>query len=254
MFYLYTVLDSLEIISRRAIIQDGGPIYHEFIADAVIKEPWNAFSSLIFFIPVIFWIWKLRGRYRQNLIIVAILPLLFLNGLGSTLFHALRTERIYLILDFLPAMLMSVTLASYLWTKVIGKWYYGFLIVMSFYSLAIGAIFQLVEITGNRSMAPNIGYLFTGLCLFIPLLVILLKTKFFRLRLVVLTFVFLGLALFCRASDYPTPNPFPELLPQGTHFLWHVFSAFAVFTMGYYIYFINKFDLRDKTTYPRRAL
>ena len=71
-------------------IRDSGPFYHEFHADAFIKEPWNAYSSLFFLVPVIFWVWKLRGQYRENLIITLMLPLLFLNGIGSTLYHAFR--------------------------------------------------------------------------------------------------------------------------------------------------------------------
>ncbi len=34
---------------------DFGPRYHEFNAEDWIKEPWNAFSSLSFFIPVIYY-------------------------------------------------------------------------------------------------------------------------------------------------------------------------------------------------------
>ena len=248
------MLDSLEIVQRRELIHDGGPIYHEFIADAVIKEPWNAISSLAFFIPVVFWIWKLRGRYKENLIIVALLPLLFLNGLGSTLFHALRTEPIWLILDWMPALLMSVTLSTYLWTRLVRKWYFGLLIVIGFYALAILVIGLILQFTDNRNMAPNFGYLFTGMCYVIPIFIILFKTNWYRLRLVLLSFLFLGLALLCRASDFPTPNPLPDIMPQGTHFMWHIFSSFAVFTMGYYVYFINKIDIRDKSTYPRQAL
>jgi hypothetical protein len=248
------VLDSLDIVLRDSLILDHGPMYHEFVADAVIKEPWNAFSSLIFFVPVVFWIWKLRGKYAQNRIIVAILPLLFLNGLGSTLFHALRTERIFLFMDFMPAALMSLLLSTYLWTKILKKWYYGLPVVLSFY-LAGGITTRLImEYTGTRDMGINFGYLITGASFFTPILIMLFKTKFYQIRFVVLTFLFLGLALFCRASDYPSSNPFPTFLPQGTHFMWHIFSAMAVFTMGYYIFFINKIDLRNKDTYPRKAL
>lgn len=247
------MLDSLEIAARRLIIQDDGPIYHEFIADATVKEPWNAYSSLVFFIPVIFWIWKLRGRYKENLIIVALLPLLFINGLGSTLFHALRTDRIFLFMDFMPALLMSVTLSTYLWTRVVKKWYYGLSIVVAFYVFGFMMVSLLMPYFDDPNMAPNLGYLFTGACYISPIIIILVKTKWYQIRFVILSFVFLALALLCRAADFPNPNPFPDFLPQGTHFMWHVFSSFAVFTMGYYVYFINKIDLHDKSTYPLKA-
>ncbi|MBD3636640.1 MAG: hypothetical protein HUJ25_04805 [Crocinitomicaceae bacterium] len=248
------MLDSLEIAVRDSLIMDPGPMYHEFHADCMIREPWNAFSSLAFFIPVIFWIWKLRGKYRQNLIIVALLPLLFLNGLGSTLFHAFRAETIFLYLDFMPAMAMSILLSTYLWTRVVRRWYFGIIIVFAFYVAAFMLIGIIMRTAENTDIAPNLGYFFTGACFLTPILIILFKTKFYRVRFVVLTFLFLALALLCRASDYPTPNPFPNILPQGTHFMWHIFSSFAVFTMGYYIFFINKINLYDKSTYPKSIL
>jgi hypothetical protein len=247
------MLDSLEIAVRDSLIMDGGPFYHEFISDAVVKEPWNAYSSLIFFVPVIFWVWKLRGKYKENLIIVSLLPLLFLNGLGSTLYHAFRSDPVFLILDFMPAMVMSVTLSSYLWTRIVRKWYLGLLIVIAFYVAAFLMIGLIVTYTDYDSMAPNFGYLFTGACYITPIFIILLKTNWYQLRLVVLSFLFLGLALLCRASDHPSPNPLPELLPQGTHFMWHVFSSFAVFTMGYYIYFINKIDLKNYSSHTSES-
>ncbi|UKN02363.1 hypothetical protein K6119_02360 [Paracrocinitomix mangrovi] len=248
------MLDSLQIALRDSLILDPGPFYHEFHHESWLREPWNAISSMFFFIPIIFWIYKLRGRYKENLIIVAILPLLFLNGLGSTLFHAFRTEDLFFFLDVMPASAMSLTLSVYLWTKLVKRWYLGLAIVLGFYVLAYFTIRLFMQFEGMEEMAPNFGYFFVGASFFAPILIILGRTKFYHLRLVVLTFLFLGLALACRASDYPTPNPFPDLLPQGTHFMWHIFSAFAVFTMGYYIYFINKINLRDRSTFPKRAL
>jgi len=244
--------DSLATI-HRALIHDGGPIYHEFISDALIKEPWNAASSLVFFIPAIYWVWKLRGEYKENLIIVALLPLLFLNGLGSTLFHAFRTSPFFLLLDWLPAALLSLVLSTYLWSKLLTKWYWGLLVVIGFYALSILGFLAFLEFGDNEDLGINVSYFFTGMCYLVPIVMVLSKTNWYKLRLVILSFVLLGLALVCRATDYPTPNPFPELMPQGTHFMWHVFSAFAVFTMGYYVYFINKFNIRDRSTYPGEA-
>lgn len=91
------MIDSLELIHRKEQIFDRGPMYNEFVHDALIHEPWNAYSSLFFFIPVIFWLIYLRGKYRTYGIITALLPVLFLNGLGSTLFHAFRASNWFLL-------------------------------------------------------------------------------------------------------------------------------------------------------------
>ncbi|MEM7104001.1 MAG: hypothetical protein AAF502_12770 [Bacteroidota bacterium] len=221
------------------LIQDSGPLYHEFNPDAWIKEPWNAFSSLFFFVPVLFWTVKLYGKYMRHGIITLLLPLLFLNGLGSTLYHAFRASDFFLVLDFLPAMIMSIILSLYMWKVVTGAWWKGMTTVMGFYGVGYLTITLLgPHIPSNAT--PNIGYFFSGSCFLLPFLILLVRTRFFKWYLVVLTFVFLIGALLFRMLDYPTPNPFPEWMPQGTHFLWHIMSALAVFSLGYYLFFLKE--------------
>lgn len=234
------ILDSLRHI-RAPFIFDDGPMYHEFEAESILKEPWNAYSSLLFFIPIIYWAWRLRGEYKNHLLLVSMLPFLFLNGLGSTLFHAFRVHNAFLILDFLPAIFLNVIVASFLWTKVWKKWYWGLLSSLSFYAMGALTISLLPQ---YKEGALNISYGFVGLAFFIPITYILIKTNFYKWHLILLTVFSLAGALTFRILDYPTPNPFPELLPQGTHFLWHSISSLAVFFLGGYIYHLNKVDER----------
>lgn len=229
-------LDSLRLV-RAPFIFDNGPIYHEFEAENLVKEPWNAYSSLFFFLPIMYWIWRLRGEYKDHRFLVAILPLLFLNGLGSTLFHAFRAHNIFLYLDFMPAFIMNMAVSSFFWTKVLGKWYWGVLMIMAFY---FSAFMVIKLIPDNRNWAPNIGYAFVGLSYAIPLFILLVKTKFHKWQLIAATMLCLVLALLFRILDYPTPNPLPNLFPQGTHFLWHIVSSLAVFFLGGYVYNLNK--------------
>lgn len=231
-------LELKPIYDPRNLISDSGPWYHEFHVDAFVKEPWNAYSSLFFLIPVFFWLWKLRGQYREYGIITILLPLLFLNGIGSTLYHAFRSSQLMLLLDWMPATLMDLILVYYLWYKVLRKKSFAVLMVLAFYALAFLAMGVFAQNLGD--LAINISYLLVGLALVIPFLIYLNRTHFKNGLLVLATFVFLGLALLFRTLDYPTPNPWPSLLPMGTHFLWHITSAFAVFTLGFYFYFDRK--------------
>ena len=82
---------------------------------------------------------------------------------------------------------------------------------------------------------PSIGYFFTGAAFLVPVIIDLKRNHWKYVRLYLLSLFFLVLALLFRILDYPTPNPFPWL-PQGTHFLWHITSSLAVFTLGFYIY------------------
>jgi hemolysin III len=220
------------VIDAQDFIKDSGPLYHEFHAHDFIKEPWNAFSSLFFLVPVAFWIWRIHGQYRKYAMITALLPLLAMNGIGSTLYHAFRASDVALVLDSLPAMLMNLFLAWYMWNQVLKKAFLSGIMVIGFYAVAFTTMIMLQPYLNE--MAGNLGYLMIGLSIIIPSIIFLFRTDFYRWYLLVGTFVLLGIALTFRSLDYPTPNPFPELLPMGTHFLWHITSALAVFTMGFY--------------------
>jgi len=227
---------------RNPLITDYGPMYHEFHADAFIKEPWNAYSSLFFLVPVIFWAIKLWGHYRENLIIVIILPLLLLNGFGSTLYHAFRTSNFFLVMDFAPAMLMSLIIGTYLWTKVFGKWYWGLLLIIA--ALFFSRYFSGVFAHSLGISRINFSYIINGTAFLLPAIIILFKSNFYKWAYVLISILLLSGAIIFRSLDYPTPNPFPEILPQGTHFLWHLCTALAVFSMGYYFYYLKDLKLR----------
>ncbi len=206
--------------------------YHEFVPDAFIKEPWNAGSSLFFFLPVFYWLFRLKGQYKPNWVLVAILPLMFLNGLGSTLFHANGGGSLYGMLDVLPPLVMMLFLASFFWKNAIGSWRLGILIVLGFLGFNIGLITYLSQFD---FYPVNAYYFVSGVMIVLPLLAMLKKADWHGLRPISLAFGLLVLAFVCRNLDYPTPNPFPEILPQGTHFLWHIFSALAAFPLGNFL-------------------
>jgi len=227
------MIDSLELVHRKQQIFDHGPMYNEFVHDTLIHEPWNAYSSLCFFIPVIFWLIYLRGKYRTYGIITALLPLLFLNGLGSTLFHAFRASNWFLLLDWLPAALMTLILSIYFWHRVTHKVGKAIGVVGGFYALAFTMVKILSQQTGLSG--PSIGYFFTGAAVLVPVMIDLKRNQWKHAGLYVVSLLCLVLALLFRILDYPSPNPF-AWLPQGTHFLWHVSSSLAVFSLGFYIY------------------
>lgn len=210
--------------------------YHEFVPDGIIKEPWNAISSLCFFIPVIYWLYVLRGRYKDYWVLVAILPLIFLNGVGSTLFHAFGGGRIYGLLDALPPLVMMLFLATYFWQRILSNWIFSIAIVGAFLVFNFTTSFLL---RSKGIYAMNIYYFINAVMVVLPVFLALKKQHWRGLRWILLTLVFIGLAYICRQLDYPSPNYIPDILPQGTHFLWHVFSAVAIFPLG-------RFLLREK--------
>jgi hypothetical protein len=142
-------------------------------------------------------------------------------------------------MDWLPAFLMNLILAGYMWNKVVHSIWKSVGLVFLFYVIAILSVFVVNSLIKSEFETVNIAYLFIGICVFLPFLIFLIRTKFYKWYLVGLTIFLLVLALIFRSLDYPTPLTFPEFLPQGTHFLWHITSAMAVFTLGYYFYYIK---------------
>ncbi|MBO6516589.1 MAG: hypothetical protein JJ975_08560 [Bacteroidia bacterium] len=227
------------------ILQATGQFYHEFHADAWIQQPWNTFSSLVFFVPVIYWLWQLRGQYRQYPVLVGILPLLFLNGLGSTLFHANSGGVVFVMLDVLPPLLMLITLTAYLWKLNLNSWLYGMLIVVLFLGVNALNMYWHSRIE-NVSRGVNVFYFINGLMVLTPMILSLQRHSWKGWNHIALALIFISLALVFRSLDYPTPNPFPTLMPQGTHFLWHISSALAVFPLGRYLILLQ--NIQHKKT------
>ncbi|MEL6534254.1 MAG: hypothetical protein AAFQ98_02520 [Bacteroidota bacterium] len=223
------------------IFQEAVHYYTEYEPDLLIKQPWNAITSLFFFIPVAYWGLKLKGRLREFPILFAILPLAFLNGVGSTLWHANDGGMVFGLLDALPPMVMMLILTTYFWKFTLGKWWQGILIMIGFLAVNIGIMAWAFQ--SGSDLGVNLYYVLMGLMVTIPIVLVLVKTQGQGWQQIVLTVIFLLAALTFRMLDnYPNPNPFPETLPQGTHFLWHLVSVGAYFPLGYFLIFLQNFQ------------
>lgn len=219
-------------------ITDYGPLYHEYQADRLIKEPWNAISSFAYLIPAIFWLTKLKGQYKKHPMLTGILPLLFLNGIGSILYHATRSSVIFTLMDGVSAALIIFLTSIYLWYRITGKLGVAVAVVLIVYIIAFGMSSYFRPALGD--LAINMSYFLSGSAFFIPAIILQIQSSNKYWRLILLALILLILSLLFRSLDYPTPNPFPELLPQGTHFLWHIFSAASAFPIGYFLYYLSK--------------
>src|SRR3954471_21330001 len=77
---------------------DHGPLYTETPAElkagapypGTIAEPWNAATAFLFVLIVVYWVARLRGRLKRHSFLAVALPLLFVGGVGGTLYHGLR--------------------------------------------------------------------------------------------------------------------------------------------------------------------
>lgn len=235
MEYLLAILIQVVETAVPILPTDGGQVYAETDMSRFIVEPWNAVSSLCILLPAVYWGVKLRGRYKEYPFISYCIPLLFLGGLGSTLFHAFRSSYYLLLLDVTPTAILTLSLAVYFWVKILPKWWW----VLPIVALPLGLrawISTSDYLQGQEAI--NATYAVTGSFLFIPTLILLYKTSFEYSY-----FIFISLACFVLALIFRrTDNMEQTLLPMGTHFLWHILTGIGAFFLAEYLY---KLHIKD---------
>ncbi|HPE99788.1 MAG TPA: hypothetical protein PKY63_03885 [Bacteroidales bacterium] len=215
-----------------SFITDGGPIYHETQPGRFVVEPWNAYSSLVFLIPVIYFLIILRGQYRkQGFVVFYTLPLLFTGGIGSTLYHAFRSHHWLMALDVLPMFLLSVGVAFFFMQRLFRNWYLPLIIIIAS-GLIRGYFFNTLPI----QQAINIGYCIVGIVIFVPALLYAWRSQWKAIGHLLAAVLFLALSLFFRLYDDNPVQP----MAQGVHWLWHLFSAVGALFAGLYIIRTNK--------------
>jgi hypothetical protein len=212
-----------DIMQRLA---DGGPVYHETELGRLIVEPWNAISSLFYLVPVIYFLIRLRGQYRQFAFLIWFCsPLLAIGGIGSALFHGLRAYPFFLYMDFVPIAILTLGVSIYFWVRILTRWWYVLIIIV----VSMGLRFLGFAIHRGQT-AINLSYLNTGLMIFIPAVIYIFRTRFYALGFLICAIVFLGLSLLFRIVD-----DWESFLPMGTHWLWHLFSASGALMLGQYL-------------------
>ncbi|OEK01940.1 hypothetical protein BFP97_10610 [Roseivirga sp. 4D4] len=219
-------------------ITDGGPWYAETqITDNLIVEPWNAVSSLAIAAPAIYFLWKIRKNPKQYGFLLAAIPFLFLNGIGSTLFHGLRTSRVFLLMDFMPALILTLMITVYFWSRVLPKWWMSFAVITPIFLMRFGVI-DLIPGQGGI----NTSYMISGAAFLVPVFLILRKYQFKKTVNIVIGAICFVLAIYFRQVD----KEFTDIVPFGTHFLWHIFSGIGAYLLADYLYFIRNKELEAK--------
>ncbi|WP_420577185.1 hypothetical protein [Ekhidna sp.] len=218
---------------------DGGPIYAETDLTAFISEPWNAISSLAIVLPAIYWAFKLKWNVKQFPFLYYLMPLLFLGGTGSLLFHAFRSSPFLLWMDVLPTAIVTLSVSVYFWDKILARKWQVASVVIPFTFIRF-AVFDFY----SGQFALNLNYFITGFLIFFPIIFHLSKHQYKHFSSILISVIFLSLSLIFRRVDYS----FAEWIPMGSHFLWHIFSGIGAFYMAMYLYLIRKDELELKAS------
>jgi hypothetical protein len=222
---------------------DHGPLYTETPAElkagqpfnGVIAEPWNAATAFLFVLIVVYWVARLRGKLRDYPFLAVTLPLLFVGGVGGTLYHGLRTWKGFFLMDVLPIYLLGLIVSLYWWIRLGPRVRHLLAMVVVLGILQLLGMWQL-----PTHWAINLSYAMLAMLIIVPLVLILIRTRFRHAGWVAASFVSFAIAWFCRIADTWQP----PLLPMGTHWLWHTFGALTTFTLAEYVFLIERVSLR----------
>lgn len=181
-------------------------------------EPANAISSGII---VVFGLFALASVIRRtpNVISFYVLcVLLITNGLGSILWHGLRT-RWALTLDVLPALVFVVA-AIVLWARYVAPWREGLLVTAGAVAFALVVRFADLPVRGGWTMmAPFI----------ITIAIWLIVRSYAVSKQAALTGALALTSAVAALTFRSIDASMCEAVPMGTHFLWHVFLSAAAF-------------------------
>jgi hypothetical protein len=208
---------------------DNGPVYRETTdLSHLIVEPWNAWSSLTFLIPALFFLWQLRGRfYEYAFIVYFCVPMLILGGFGSTFFHAFRSSPWLLLMDVLPIVLLVLGISIWVWLKVLPRKIWIAPILIAFFGLTF-----LMQRLLNGQDSISAGYVVRGTMLLLPCYLFLRRTGFRRSGMFFSAVISFILALLFRFAD---DKIMIDFMPWGTHWLWHVSTAVGAYCLGEYL-------------------
>jgi hypothetical protein len=207
---------------------DGGVVYAETNLHNLIAEPYNAASASVFLVIALYWVMRIKTSYHHYLFLGISTIILLIGAVGGTLYHAFRISKIFLVMDWLPILLLCVMAALYFLYQTTGKWWHGLLLLLGFAGAQI-LMWKFVA-AGHRQLSININYALMALLVLLPLALFLVKVRFRHYRYVVLSLLCFTLALLFRIYDHD------NWLPVGTHFLWHCFGAIACHQIFLFIY------------------
>lgn len=206
--------------------EDFGPIYAEttegLLRNTLPVEPWNTFSNLIFLLIAIHIAYLTRLDRSRYPLLVYSLPLLLLGWIGGTLYHGTRSHSLWLAMDFAPIGILATTAALVFWKRVTGRWSTAILFLLL---VAVGGRVLPQFLPIERGIKISFGYVALALALLIPLGLHLLQTA--RHELIsfgIITVVFIA-TVFFRSIDNS------QILPMGTHFLWHLAGGASVWML-----------------------
>ena len=226
-------------MNQTQIPSDGGMLYTETNLQHFFPEPLNAVTSLFFLAIAVYFTFRLKGKIGKHIFLSFSLLLLYIGGIGGSIYHGLRLWHFFLVMDWLPIMLLCIFAGIWFIAKLT-RWYFALAIVVIYFVFQFYARQQL-RASGDMQLFININYAVMAALVLFPVLAFLVKTKFNHGKWVGFALFSFVAALTFRIADSW------NWLSVGTHFLWHTFGAVTAFCILQYIYMITEAPHELKT-------
>ncbi len=209
---------------------DFGPLYAETDMAQFPVEPWNTYSNLLFLFLVASFAYRTKLDWKRFPFIVFALPILLLGFVGGTMYHATRSHSLWLILDFVPIGILTISAGVYFWRRLLRSWWYAlFVTVVIAFSIRYCGVLLGLE----RHAQISLGYASLAFGILLPaVLYCRTRTWFGWQYLCGATVSFLVAVTFRRYDLFLSA----VWLPMGTHFLWHIGGAVSTGCLMQYLY------------------
>lgn len=191
-------------------------------------EPLNATSNIFTIILTLVFYNQLKKAGKVDTRFYVFFFLLFTFGFGSAAWHTWPTFFTW-VLDVLPVTLFLVYLAYFLFTRILptrqmGQVWFG---VAMLWTVTMTFVFQqLFHLNGADTYVAELSFI-------VALGIYARMNNHPAARWV---FALAGLFLL-QLSFRQADRAFCDVLPTGTHFLWHVTGSFVVYLGLHIIYF-----------------
>ena len=210
---------------------DGGMFYQETDMSQLFPEPLNAVTAMFFLITAIFWTIRIKDNFKEYPFLVYCLILLYIGAIGGTFYHSFRQWSVFIVMDWLPIMLLCLSAGFYFIAKSTKLFYAVFVVLV--YIILMFALRNWI-LLDNTSLFINLNYGMMASFVLFSVLRYLIYTQWKAGKWVGFALLSFAFALTFRIADKW------EWLNIGTHFLWHTFGVIATFCMFNYIYLTQK--------------
>jgi len=204
-------------------------------------QPLNTLSNLLFFASALF----LYDFYRKNKIrglkATLMIVLIVFIGLGSSIMH-INKSHLTFIIDIVPTLIFFMVYTYFLIQDMSKQKKVERIVGTLWVALVVLASLTSIYLLKNGVLVRGAQ---THIVALISFIVVILYARHLKLKHTMkeldASYFLLAIALIFRQIDLLVCPQFQ----WGTHFLWHIFAAFATYYAGVSVY-IKEIDFRKQ--------